>query len=589
MFKNFRKLLLLFILFIPFTVFAYSNEKTVKIEFEKAELTDGARIRNSTDASGGQYAYDTTCDEYKRDPETNLPTNECISWKYGTITVTYNAEKEGFYNLTISTAHNSSKNKVQMLFINDEYQGDFTFNPASSSTDFHEVDLGTIKLKKGDNKITIKGKYYFQSYDYLLITPIDDIEPTSSTEKLIDPNATAETVCLFNYLNSIYGKYTLSGQQEYHEDSAERSREQEFNYIKEKTGKLPAIRGFDLSKETNPMYKVKDDGLINRIKEWVLDKGGIATISIDLRVPEDINKYINNTYSDDPYGNATPFPAETNFDISNVFKENTGEKKYIDEFIKNIADKLKELEEAKIPVILRLMQESEGNGGVNGTGAWFWYGGQGNENFIKLYRYFVDELKNTYKLHNIIYTTTVYNTPNNSELWYPGDNYLDIIGYDRYTKTLPNPEYSPATSTFYNLIKTYSNKKMFSMAENDSIISSKKMKEEKSQWLYFLTWYGDYLMNEEHNTPEQLRETYNAENVITLDELPDYRNMCFKKEEQEEKKEETTNKNDDETKEEKIVNPPTGTFLNISLILIASIIAIRLMIIAKRHNKFNKI
>ena len=46
------------------------------------------------------------------------------------------------------------------------------------------------------------------------------------------------------------------------------------------------------------------------------------------------------------------------------------------------------------------------------------------------------------------------------------------------------------------------------------------MKDEQAQWTYFMVWHTDFITNEENNTKESLREIYNSEYFITLDELP---------------------------------------------------------------------
>jgi len=90
-----------------------------------------------------------------------------------------------------------------------------------------------------------------------------------------DPNATPETRALMKYLTSVYGKYVISGQQEIYGNGNDGNYELEFDYIYEKTGKYPAIRGFDFM-NYNPLYGW-EDGTTARIIDWVKNRGGIAT------------------------------------------------------------------------------------------------------------------------------------------------------------------------------------------------------------------------------------------------------------------------------------------------------------------------
>lgn len=87
------------------------------------------------------------------------------------------------------------------------------------------------------------------------------------------------------FLSDTYGNYIISGQQEYYGTS----REDEFNYIKDKTGKLPAIKGFDFG-ETCPLY-YWDAQAAERAIDWVNNKGGIATASWHINVPVTMSEY----------------------------------------------------------------------------------------------------------------------------------------------------------------------------------------------------------------------------------------------------------------------------------------------------------
>ena len=64
---------------------------------------------------------------------------------------------------------------------------------------------------------------------------------------------------------------------------------------------------------------------------------------------------------------------------------------------------------------------------------------------------------------------------------------------------------------------------MVAMSENDSIPSLENLVNDKAAWLYFCPWYKNYLMSEQNNPTENLKEIYNSEYCITLDELPDIR------------------------------------------------------------------
>jgi hypothetical protein len=61
-------------------------------------------------------------------------------------------------------------------------------------------------------------------------------------QKLSNPNASDEAVELYSYICNVYENHIISGQQESTWIDGE---QYEFEYIYEKTGKYPAIRGLD--------------------------------------------------------------------------------------------------------------------------------------------------------------------------------------------------------------------------------------------------------------------------------------------------------------------------------------------------------
>lgn len=63
--------------------------------------------------------------------------------------------------------------------------------------------------------------------------------------------------------------------------------------------------------------------------------------------------------------------------------------------LKRIADHLTELRDANVPVLWRPMHECDGN--------WFWYGKQGGERFVKLWRIMFNYFSKERKLNNLIW------------------------------------------------------------------------------------------------------------------------------------------------------------------------------------------
>ena len=126
-------------------------------------------------------------------------------------------------------------------------------------------------------------------------------------------------------------------------------------------------------------------------------------------------------------------------------------------------------------------------------------------------------------MDNLIWVWNSY-TYSTSPDWYPGDDVVDIVGYDKYNAVDGKPNLSSISSTFYSLVQSTDGQKMVAMAENDTIPSLENLLKDKASWLYFCPWYMNYLTSEQNNPAENLKEIYNSEYCITLDELPDLKN-----------------------------------------------------------------
>lgn len=430
-----------------------------------------------------------------------------------TLSVEVEVPSAGMYDVTICyNIPTASGSKKQFMYINGVNQGEISFSPNDA---FTETNIGTFKFAAGTNVIKIESSWGWTMFDYIKVAPATLPELSCSSE-LSDKSATKETKSLMNYLASVFGNNIISGQQEYYGTS----REDEFDYIYNLSGKYPAIKGFDFG-DTCPLY-AWDDGATNRIINWVNDKGGIATASWHVNVPTKMDDY---TLGSSLSWDKTTYTQNTDFVTANVLKEGTVEHDYFLLAVDNLAKELLKLQDANVPLIFRPFHEAEGNGGENGEGAWFWWSKEGAEVYKDLYKYLYQLLTEEYGLHNLIWEFNSY-TYSTSYAWYPGTEYVDIIGYDKYNAKNWNtgavaPNESAISGIFYSLFNMYgSDGKMIAMAENDTIPNLDNLITEKAGWLYFCPWYGEHLMDTNYNNPETLTEIYKSDYVITLDELP---------------------------------------------------------------------
>ena len=480
-----------------------------KYEFEDGK-TEGGKIYSDgiTGVKKEDFPEDTDLTNYSGKGFSYL------DQKGTTVSVDVEVEKAGLYELTVCCCEPSDPNKkVQYLNVNGVNQGELT---CPHSFSFKETSAGVINLKKGKNTIELKAYWGYTFFDYIIIKPADDkLNNLSPTRQLSNPNASDSAKRLYSYLCDIYGSHIIAGQQEYcgdhnynlwsDPDTFIKDNEAEFTYIYEQTGKYPAIRGIDLL-AYNTTFEWRDHAP-ERAIEWVNKYKGIVTMTWHWNVPlekgsTDTAFYVEST------GN-TPF---TTFSITNALTEGTWENEKLLADIDLIAAELTKLKEADVPVLWRPLHEAEG--------AWFWWGAEGAEPCKKLYRLLYKKLTEEYGLDNLIWEWTGSTSPAASE-WYPGDDVVDIVGYDKYNAADGQPNLSSIASTFYSLVQSTDCQKMVAMTENDSIPSLENLVNDKAAWLYFCPWYMNYLTSEQNNPVDNLIEIYNSEYCITLDELPD--------------------------------------------------------------------
>ncbi|MDR0918248.1 MAG: beta-mannosidase [Oscillospiraceae bacterium] len=447
-----------------------------------------------------------------------------------TVSVTVPVEEAGIYDIFISCLGSGGDSKQFTLNVNGTPVGNLSTTPGVA--DYTEVST-SAKLNAGDNIITISAAWTWFAVDYVRVAPAVLPDVTGSP-LLSNPTPTAETQGLMNYLASIYTKHTLSGQQEIY-NWGPHDFEWEFEWIKETTGKSPAIRAFDFlnysnvcaGANTDEMYNFGyDDGTVDRMIDWANEKGGIVTASWHLTVPNDFANYTIGDVVD--WENYTYKNDVSDFVAANVYVEGTKEYEFYRIALDKAAGGIQKLEDAGVPLIWRPLHEAQGG--------WFWWSGEGAEVFTNIWKYTYDYLVKEKGLDNLIWEWNGYAQADN-DLWYPGDEYVDLVAFDKYNAIDTNgdwvgdaPNESAISATYYDLVKAFG-QKMIAMAENDTVPSLANLTEEKAYWLYFCPWYesADAPFLTVMNDPETLTELYNSDYCITLDELPDWKNYEFGK------------------------------------------------------------
>lgn len=448
----------------------------------------------------------------------------------GTMEITIDAPETGMYRLEtvclMYLGNEGESRQAEAVVECGSYTKKYTVNVPHTDT-WSQFSFGDIKLFEGENKITFGGGWGYCLYDTVTVTrtPAPDYSKASDTP--VDAKASPETKALMKYLHSVYGKHVISGQQEIYGGGNDGDMELEFDWIKENTGKLPAIRGFDMM-NYNPLYGW-EDGTTERLIDWVKNKNGIATTSWHLNVPIDFENYTLGdevdwqkcTYKNYQASNST-------FNTANILNEDSKERAYFDAAVEDLAEQLKLCQDAGVPIIFRPLHEAQGNEGNFSDGtSWFWWGDRGPEVYKQLWKLLYTKLTEEYDLHNLIWEYNSYNYAN-SPSWYPGDEYVDIVAYDKYNVQYnrddgltSGPNLSAITGIYNYLVELTNGGKMVAMSENDTIPGLDNMVIENANWLYFCPWYGEYIMSENNQDVAELKKIYNSDYCLTLDEMPE--------------------------------------------------------------------
>ena len=446
-----------------------------------------------------------------------------------TISCNVTVAEDGMYLVSARCAQIlNQEGRMETLSVNgSEYSKTIPYTEK-----WQDFEFGVVRLNKGENKIEFLNKYGYMAVDTVTVKVAEKHDYSLATDVLVDKKATDSAKSLMKYLKSVYGKHIISGQQEIYGGGHKDNYEWENEFLEDLTGKIPAIRGLDFM-NYNPLYGW-DDHSTERAVEWVKEKNGIITASWHLNVPIDFENYTVGdavdwqkcTYKNYQASNST-------FNTANILKEGTKEREYFEAAMKMLAEQLDILQKNNVPIIFRPLHEAQGNAGLYPDGtSWFWWGDRGAEVYKELWKLLFNTLTEKYNLHNIIWEYNSYDYESSPE-WYPGDEYVDIVAYDKYNVEYnrgdgksSGPNLLAIPAKFDSLFKLTNGKKMVSMAENDTIPALDNILVEDAGWLYFCPWYdggedgGTAFLGKNYQDYDELTKMYQSEYCITLDELP---------------------------------------------------------------------
>ena len=404
------------------------------------------------------------------------------------LTLTFMA-KAGLHELAVGYASHFGDKGIDFQVNDDKGSG-----MLKQATSFTQVSLGKFLLKEGQNTVTIFRGWGYFDVDYILLSPAAVTLPAKLPKTLVDAQATPSTKGLFSYLVDQYGSKVISGQQD------------DVEYVLEQTGKEPAIGSFDLI-DYSPT-RVQNGAKPVRTSEAIIDwakKGdgrGIVSLMWHWNAPTDlINQAPDKLWWRGFYTDATTFDL-----AAALADKNSDRYKLLLSDIDGIAVQLKKFQDADVPVLWRPLHEA--------PGGWFWWGAKGAEPFKALWKLLYDRLTIEHNLHNLIWVYTATDTFRAD--WYPGDQYMDIVGLDIYTDASAN-----MSGNWSSALTALDGKKLVTLSESGNIPNTDKVRAFGTWWSWFATWTGnDYIKKQ---PLDQLKAVFTDADVITRDELPNWR------------------------------------------------------------------
>lgn len=242
---------------------------------------------------------------------------------------------------------------------------------------------------------------------------------TLLVHNLVDPIATEETKALYQNLMDISGDHSLFGHQATLAYGYSWRGDTSRSDVKDVTGSFPALYGWDVAdflRDRNWGNAGPNSTRWNKSLEYAkegLHRGGVLTYSWHMRNPVTYKSFYDTTravHAIIPGGEKHEEYKQTLDQVAKFFTELSPR-----------------------PVIFRPFHEHNGD--------WFWWGKglASEEDYITLWRFTVEYLRDEKGVHNLLWAfspdrsrTDINKFKTDYFYGYPGDDYVDIIGLDNY-------------------------------------------------------------------------------------------------------------------------------------------------------------
>lgn len=309
---------------------------------------------------------------------------------------------------------------------------------------------------------------------------------------LIDTRATSETKTLYKNLHKLSKQHILFGHQHATEYGHGWYGDSGRSDVKSVTGSHPAVIGVDfsgLSGRPDAEIEKTKQSLIKNISD-TYDRGGITTVSWHFNNPVSGGNFY--------WVDSTSKPA-----VSYLVPGGSNHEQYkaILKTVAGVAQACRGKDGKLAPMIFRPFHEFDGG--------WFWWGKPHctQQDFVSLWRFTVTYLRDSLQVHNFIYAFSPDCLFNNEAEYldrYPGDAYVDMVGFDDYADFGRDGKYNlDAAINKLKVIDAYAKKagKLAALTEtglesipnntwwNETLL--KVLRSANAQLCYVLVWRND--------------------------------------------------------------------------------------------------
>jgi mannan endo-1,4-beta-mannosidase len=307
----------------------------------------------------------------------------------------------------------------------------------------------------------------------------------------VNPHASPEARALLNYLYSISGHYILTGQHNYPNTIANWT-----DRAYDLTGKYPAVFGQDFGFQggADKDSTLARPALVGEAMRQYRN-GAIVTFTWHAVRPTEDEPV---TFRDSVQGHLS------DFEWRELLTPGTGLYKRWCAQVDVIAGYLKQLRDARVPVLWRSYHEVNGN--------WFWWGGRrGKDGSAALYRQLFDRFVNYHRLDNLVWVWNA-NAPGSGGSgpgpyadYFPGLEYADVLSVDVYGEF---------KQSFYDDLVTLSAGKPVALGEVGGVPSPATLAAQP-KYAWFMAWSE---LIEMSNPLDAVRAVYNDPHALSRDD-----------------------------------------------------------------------